>query len=234
MKALIGVMSCERDSANGCHDAIRRTWVTRMVPGELDYKIFVGQGDRALAPDEERVDVPDGQPWLPEKVQEMRKWALEHGYEFMFKADRDTYLSPRRLIASGFEKFDYVGHFPMHPQEGFIPVVGDCRGFYTYASGGCGYWQSKRAMEAMLAAPLDEKRLDNKGIPAEDLWVPNVLFPLGILGYHNPRYHFKGDRLQLYGYDGITVHLSKRTGSYEPSWMDAAHAISLRDCGDTL
>lgn len=25
-KVLIGVMSCERDSANGCHDAIRRTW----------------------------------------------------------------------------------------------------------------------------------------------------------------------------------------------------------------
>jgi hypothetical protein len=232
MKILIGVMSCESDAANGCHDALRRTWIPHMVAG-IDCKIFVGQGNRALTPDEERLDIPDDYAHLPEKSQAMRKWALEHDYDFMFKADRDTYLSPRRLCDSGFERYDYSGHFPMHPQEGYLPADGknfsdyiDGRGVYPYCSGGCGYWTSKRAMEAVVAAPLDWKRLDNKGNPAEDLWIPNILFPLGIRGYHDPRYLFKGDRLQLYGYNGITVHLSTGTGSYHPAWMDRCHDLS--------
>jgi len=232
-KALIGVMSCERDAANGCHDAMRRTWIPYMVPG-LDYKIFVGNGGgRELAPDEERLDVPDGYEGLCEKTVAMRKWSLERGYEFMFKADRDTYLSPKRLLASGFERFDYSGHFPMHPQPGYLPADGhalseycDPRGVYPYCSGGCGYWTSKRAMEAIVVAPLDEKRLDNRGNPAEDLWIPNILFPLGMRGYHDPRYLFKGDRLQLYGFEGISVHLSRATGSYLPEWMDSCHRLS--------
>src|SRR5271157_1399312 len=161
-KALVGVMSCERDAENGCHNAIRRTWATRMVEG-LDYKIFVGQGTlgHVLAPDEERLDVPDDYYSLPEKSQAMRKWSLEHGYEFMFKADRDTYLSPKNLLHSGFENYDYMGHFPMYYlNNGHIPADGkalseycDDRGVYPYCSGGCGYWTSKRAMEAIVAAP---------------------------------------------------------------------------------
>lgn len=220
-------MSCERDAANGCHDALRRTWAAHMVPG-LDYKIFVGQGTRALVGDEERLDVADDYSHLPEKSQAMRKWSLDHDYDFMFKSDRDTYLSPRRLFSSGFERFDYCGHFPRHPQEGFIPVIADARGAYPYASGGCGYWTSRRAMEAIVAAPLDEKRLDNRGNPAEDLWIPNILFPLGILGYHDPKYFFKGTRLygEYNGSQGISVHLSVGTGAYEPHWMDNCHRLS--------
>lgn len=225
MNILIGVMSCEHDSANGCHDVIRRTWVSHLVPG-LDYKLFVGRGTRALAPDEERLDVGDDYYSLPEKSQAMRKWALEHGYEHMFKADRDTYLSPKRLLASGFDRADYVGHFPAHPQEGLMPVIADGRGVYAYASGGCGYWTNKPAMEAIAAAPLDEKRLDNRGKAAEDLWIPNILYPLGLRGYHDPRYIFKGDRLNLYGYQGISVHLGAATGVYTPAMMDRAHQLS--------
>jgi len=241
-KALIGVMSCERDAASGCHDAIRRTWVTRMVSG-LDYKIFVGRGTRVLASDEERLDVPDGYACTPdgydstpEKAQAMRKWALEHSYGFMFKADHDTYLSPVRLLASGFEQYDYVGYFPFIPDgsgpgfkhhqtpKGLVPSAADARGAYIYASGGCGYWTSKRAMEALVAAPIDEKRLDVFGKPAEDLWVPNVIFPLGIRGYHDPRYRFIGDRL---GSDGISVHLGCGRSGYQASWMDKCHSLFM-------
>lgn len=237
MKVLIGVMSCERDAANGCHDAIRRTWARHMVPG-LDYKLFVGRGIQPLAPDEERLDCSDGPdenggvshaPGLCEKTQAMRRWAVEREYEFMFKADCDTYLSPKGLLASGFENYDYSGHFPSYPQAGIIPVVPDGRGKYIYASGGVGYWLSRRAMEAMLAAPYDEKRLDNRGYPAEDLWIPNVLFPLGILGYHDPRYFFKGDRLTSDPWNahmnGISVHLGFRSG-FQPSWLDKCYELS--------
>jgi len=232
VKLLLAIMSCERDSANGCHDVIRSTWLTRLVSG-IDFKIFVGQGSRTLASDEERLDIPDDYDHLPEKSQAIRKWALDRGYDYVFKGDRDTYISTKKLLTSGFEKYDYCGHFPMHPEEGYLPANGkdlseyiDGRGVYPYASGGCGYWTSRKAMEAIVAAPLDWKRLDNKGKPAEDLWIPNILFPLGMRGYHNPRYLFKGDRLQLYGYDGITVHLSKGTDSYHPEWMVRCHQMS--------
>jgi hypothetical protein len=230
MKILIGVMSCERDAANGSHDALRRTWVPHLKPG-LDYKIFVGQGSRDLAPDEERLNVGDAYDFLPEKSQAMRKWALDQGYDYFFKADRDTYISPIRLLHSGFEHYDYTGHFPGHPVEEYLPADGkdlseycNDRGVYPYASGGCGYWTSKRAMELIVAAPLDWKRLDNNGNPAEDLWIPNILMPSGLRGFHNSKYIFKGEH--LYGY-GISVHLSKGTGNYDPSWMDACHKKSL-------
>lgn len=232
MNPLIGIMSCWRDKLNGCHDACRRTWMKYMVPN-LSYKFFVGRGIGTLQPDEIMLDVPDDYEHLCEKSQAMCAWALANKYDFLFKADRDTYLSPKRLLVSGFEKYDYSGHFPGYPIEGYLPADGqslsdycDARGVYPYCSGGPGYWRSAKAMQAVVEAPLDWKRLDNRGASAEDLWQPNILFPLGMRGYHDPRYHFKGDRLQLYGLDGITVHLSRRTGSYEPEWMDKCHQLS--------
>ena len=232
-RPIIGVMSCIHDAKIGSHHAIRRTWAQHMVPG-IEYRIFVGQGDYAPAFDEIMLDVNDDYAHLPEKSQAMCAWALSNGYDHLFKADRDTYLSPKRLLSSGFEKYDYSGHFPLYPQEGYLPADGrdlseycDVRGFYPYCSGGCGYWRSAKAMQAVVDAPLDEKRLDNRGNPAEDLWMPGILFPLGMRGYHDPRYLFKGDRLELYGYNGITVHLSRATGSYEPGWMDRCHGLSI-------
>jgi len=228
---LIGVMSCIHDAQNGNHDAIRRTWVRHMVPG-LEYRIFVGQGAINLAPDEVQLDVPDDYPHLPEKAQAMRMWALEHGYDYMFKADRDTFLSPRRLLASGFEQHDYAGYFPYIPEgskvshlltpSGYVPTYPDCRGAHIYASGAPGYWLSKRAMELMVAAPLDEKREDNRGNPAEDLWIPNVLFPAGVRGYHDTRYLFMGNRLVG---DAITVHLG--INGYHSDYLYNCYNLSV-------
>src|SRR3990172_12833817 len=114
MRPLIAVMSCGRDALNGCHRAIRCTWVTQ-VPNGIEYRIFVGRGEQPLEPDEVRLDVPDDYNGLVLKSQAIRRWALDQGYDFVFKADRDTYIAPVRLLKSGFEKHDYVGHFPMHP-----------------------------------------------------------------------------------------------------------------------
>ena len=156
-------------------------------------------------------------------------------------AARRDLTTPRRLRACGFEQYDYMGHFPLHPQDGYLPADGkdlaeycDPRGVYPYASGGCGYWTSKRAMEAIVAAPLDWKRLDNKGNPAEDLWIPNILFPLGMRGYHDSRFLFKGDSLSSYGAQrGITVHLSTGTGAYSPNRMLRAYSLfDPRSMGD--
>ena len=141
MKLLIGIMSCARDAQNGCHKAMRETWLTRL-PAEFDYKIFIGESQIALQSDEVRLDCVDGPhlgphpAGLTQKSQAIRVWALAHGYDYLFKADRDTYIAPKRLLNSGFEQYDYIGHFARYPSPGFIPVVPDGRGMYPYASGG--------------------------------------------------------------------------------------------------
>ena len=135
-------------------------------------------------------------------------------------------------MSSGFERHDYVGYFPFTPEgsgfkhhqtpEGPVPAAADAGGAYIYASGERGIRSPSERLEAMIAAPLDDKRLDAFGHPAEDLFIPNVLFPLGLRGYHDPRYLFKGDRLVG---DAITVHLG--IGGYDPSKMYRCHQLSL-------
>ena len=222
---LIAVMSCWDDRARGAHDAIRQTWVSRMVP-TLDYKIFVGRPENPfgkLYHDEEQLDVIDQYGGLPWKSQAIRRWALDHGYKWVFKADRDTYINPARLADSGYRAYDYAGHFPKEPVDGPVPTMPDPKGRYIYASGGPGYWTSVRAMEVIVAAPVDEKAQDNYGSMAEDLWMANILIPAGMQGWHDHRYMFKGSALVP---EAISIHLSTHTGGYHPSWLLNAHKWS--------
>lgn len=224
-RALIGIMSCVADATSGAHEAIRSTWLQRMVPG-LDYRFFVGRGEYHSKSDETQLDVDDGYYSLPEKSQAIRKWALEHNYEHVFKADRDTYILPRRLASSGFQNHEYLGHFPGHPVDGELTHEHpDPRGAWPYASGGCGYWTGPRAMEMIVAAPIDDKRLDFYGNPAEDLWIPNIIRPQGIRGWHDSRYQFKGSYLWP---GNFTVHLGCGTGQFNPDMMYYAHRISIQ------
>ncbi len=80
-------------------------------------------------------------------------------------------------------------------------------------------------MQAIADAPIDEKRLDLYGKPAEDLWIPNVLNPLGMRGYHDGRYWFKQSPLDTHV---LTIHLSQGTGNYTPQKMLGIHAEAGR------
>lgn len=174
MKVLIGLQACHR--LNQLKDAQRETW---MYGCPVEHKFFMGRweppptpynvpGARmpgraddmqtyrpsppAQKPDEVWLDADDAKPALSEKVVDIIRWVYQEGYDFLFKCDIDTYLRPERLLASGFDKADYIGH-PIRRQWRRGPV--------EYAQGGAGFWMSRRAMEVFLEA-------DQTHIPFED------------------------------------------------------------------
>ena len=139
-----------------------------------------------------------------EKSVAMHRWALDHGYDFIFKADLDTYVRPTLLMHSGFEQWDYTG--------------GENVQGVAFASGGSGSWLSRHAMQCVVSAEVVPG-------PAEDLHVARVLQSKGILLHPDGRYRFcPGDTM----YDStITMHLSSVRGwvvKYRPEWMYEAYA----------
>ena len=146
MKVLIGVTSCEQNEER--RRAQLETWIIEAWltpwPVELEIKFFLGARFEA-APDPLCCYLPccDDYASLPEKHDELVKFALANKFDFLFKCDDDTYLRVDRLLASGFEKYDYVGW---------------TKGRH-FASGGPGYWLSSFAMGLLAErGPLDPER----------------------------------------------------------------------------
>ena len=170
MKILLAVMSCHayRDRAN----AIRATWAND-VPEGVDLRFFLGRPPEAAriipGADEIFLDVPDDYKNFPAKVQAMRRWARDHGYNFVLKLDDDVYLRPERVLATGFEKSDYCGRL-RGPSGGYPAPY--CSGF--------AYWLSRRAIEVCCAAQWN-------GDTAEDRFTGNILLEAGIKPDHDPR-----------------------------------------------
>jgi hypothetical protein len=144
--------------------------------------------------------VPDDYEHLPAKTHAICEQFQD--YDFCFLTDSDSYVSIPRLLASGFEAHDYIG-YQLETPDG-IP----------YASGGAGYWLSRKAMK-MVAEEAIPERFKN-----EDEMVGTVLAEDGIKLHHDPRYALYRDVLP--SNDVISRHLSSR-GPYEISFMYAAH-----------
>ncbi|HZF08558.1 MAG TPA: hypothetical protein VFE33_07205 [Thermoanaerobaculia bacterium] len=166
METLIAVMTCAayRDRA----DAQRATWV-KDIPAGQGYRFFVGQGGPAAA-DTIVLDVPDDYRHFTLKVQAMRRWAYDRGYEAVCKIDDDCYVRPERLLAAVPVGLDYVGR--TRGPSGNKPA--------RYNSGFC-YWMSRRAIEALLDVPWDRD-------VAEDRWAANELRKQGIRATLDSRY----------------------------------------------
>jgi hypothetical protein len=194
VKILVGMQACQ--CLNEFKTAQRRTWL-KGCP--VDYKFFMGKwqppndyfkpgarmpgraDDKLLftapkqKPDEVWLDIDDRKQHLSEKAVLIVRWAYEQGYDYLFKCDVDTHVHIARLLASEFEGKDYVGR----------PVDRVWRGRWTmYAQGGAGFWMSRRAMEAFLAA-------DQSHIPyedAEDIRTGWLLMEQGIKLFPDFRY----------------------------------------------
>lgn len=168
MKILIAIETChafrERTVAQ------RDTWV-KDVRG-ADVRFFVGRGvpEAVPLPDEVFLDVDDGYAGLPAKTQGICKWALGHGYDFVFKCDDDTYVQPERLLDSDFRFADYIGR--LRGASGRWPAP-YCSGF--------AYWLSTKAMKVVATAALTDDQ-------AEDRWVANTLLSAGISPEADYRY----------------------------------------------
>jgi hypothetical protein len=251
MKVLIAVLSCELYRTNGNNQALRDTWLPCIVGA--DYKFFMGQGSKCTQPDEVYLDVQDDYGHVTFKARAIYKWALEQGYDYIFKCFADTYVCPSRLLSSGFENYDYVGNFACRPQ-----------GSFAYCTGGSGYWLSKKTYGPLATAhiPVDDLvtvippnrrplrsrapiRFPNEAsitkvlnvlMWAEDRWTGGLVYTHEDLKiYHDTRYEEnvfgKGPERSN---DTISIHLSRTKyiegspSTYEHSWMHDKHNAWMR------
>ena len=170
-KTLVAVTTCHsfRDRA----DAVRQTWGQEVAGSgaNAEVKYFLGRG-AAKHDDEVILDCDDGYHHLSAKTQLIRRWAVEHGYSYLWKIDDDVYLRPERLLGNGFASVDYVGRL-RGPSGNYAG---------PYCSGFC-YGLSRKSLE--LLAPLTWPANDDF---SEDRWTGNRLLALGVSPHHESEF----------------------------------------------
>ena len=160
-------------------DAIRRTWAP-LVPATADVFYFFGRGaTREPLKNEVFLDCDDSYDGLPNKVQEIMRWAYNHGYDFALKCDDDVVLRPEALLSSGFTNNDFTGCKEPSCKPGEIKTPwGFC------------YWLSRRSMELVINSPLP-------GLPGsihshthnnDEAWISTILHYKGIFLSSDERY----------------------------------------------
>ena len=177
MKPLIAIVSCAAHKLY--REAIRRTWLPT-VPEGVDVLFFMGSGSVSEHPDEIVLEAArDDYEGLPCKIKEIVRWAYTRGYSHVLKCDNDVILKVKELLASGFEKYDFVG--------GAEPA---CKAGEIQTPFGFCYWLSRRAMELIIAAPIPGEtgstHAHNHG--NDEAWVSTVLYLNGIYLHGDLRY----------------------------------------------
>lgn len=194
MKLLVAIESCFQDRVK--HQAQRDTWMKDLYG--VEKKFFIGDVVDKLEKDEEFLGVDDYYQALSLKTQAICRWAAERDIDYMFKADTDTLINPREFLFSNFQKYDYSGGF----NEDTMPTKLQGRfggGTVQFASGGAGYWLSKKALTIIANS-------DKVVSCAEDVFVAAVLREHGIYPSWNTGYRWKpGEKVDK---DMITLHLS--------------------------
>jgi hypothetical protein len=205
MKLLLAVTTCHR--YQGRAEAQRQTWF-KEIPKEIDAKFFLGNlKGYQPKPDEVLLDVQDDYPSLIDKVIATFKWALERGYDYVFKTDDDIYVRPERLLAAAPKKEDYIGR-----------MRGPSGGFRAPYASGLGYWVSARAMRILVNA-------EKAPHIAEDRWVGNRLLEAGIACTPDYRYAVVGSsRNAVSAWEGPRIHNDIiAAAEYDPDAMLKIH-----------
>lgn len=179
-KLIIAVKSCHQDRDRGFHDVIRKTWGATAKAAGIEVRFFMGANERPssqLLNDEVELRCADTYADLPFKTREICRWARGKVTDHIFLCDTDTYIFIPYLLAFEYEKFDYMGEMPYRIGTTFLyesdapgghrEVRPDCN---TWASGGVGYFLSKRASNEIAESFPDSW--------AEDLWVGQIIMPL--------------------------------------------------------
>jgi hypothetical protein len=244
-RVLITISGWVTGATNGDHQVIRDTWAKEVAKyPNLDYRFFIGDGTPVSTEDEKRIEssvqhatkghkmkalttktqapftytpkddevivhCPDGYLYLGFKSWHSHKWAIDHGYDFVFQCFPDTFIDIDKLMASGFENHDYCG----------IGLGGHEKNF---ASGGSGYWTSRKAIIALLTEPVDDW--------AEDRWVGRALGRHGIHLNFDQRYGNTDQKRQPRRNNNfITEHLADTPKVYSQEMMREAHRLSKTD-----
>lgn len=164
MNALISVITCEKNKAKA--QECRDTWAPKLANRSFDVRFFLARQERQPKTDEVFLDCLDDYDGLPAKVKAMCRWAVEQGYETVFKCDDDTDIQANKFEIPDAE---YAG------LASFRPV--------PYCSGG-GYFLRNQALKVIAGAPLN-------GELFEDRWVgfilsENNILPVKLNGYIAP------------------------------------------------
>lgn len=191
---IILINSCHRDRADGRQAVNKETWLSKW---KVPYKFVIGGGEAACG-DELIVDTEDGYQYMPDKHKAGFQWALDHGHDYAVQTCTDTYVHVPRLFLSNYGAHDYIGYAC---EEG-------------HASGGAGFCLNRRAMQAIVKAPIG-------GTGYGDLWVGQQLAKAGIKLHQDHRYWPHSDQTPPISF--ITAHLSRGTGNFDPQWMRDLH-----------
>jgi hypothetical protein len=214
MKVLLAIESCHGHYAQS--QVIRSSW---LLNRNVDYRFFLGGRDYngKPKPDEVWLDCADSYEELPFKTQGLLGWALEKGYDYVFKCDTDTYVCVPRLLTSGFWEHDYTGYFE-RCKSCRPSATGHCQclsgngeRFYSYASGGAGYWLSARAAAIVVGAKI----------------IPDPLIA------DREEQSTRGEDLQVgwaLGRNGIECHLDERYSLRHPGPLQQNSIITLHAC----
>lgn len=104
--------------------------------------------------DELWVDCDDRKEYMYYKVQALCRYALDNGYQYLFRCCDDTQLYPDRLRDAGLEPFDYAGQMPCKFSLGGTFKTW-FKGGFDYMHGGTGIWLSRKAMQMIVSDKLD-------------------------------------------------------------------------------
>ena len=174
---MIAIINCH--ARPQFQQAIRSTWLPQVPRDLVDVKFFLGRGaTREPLPDEVFLPCGDAYLDLPEKVQEMYRWAVEHDASYALKCDDDVILKPQQW-ASGFLRTDFSGW--QDP---------GCKAGEMRTPWGFCYVLNKNCMERVINAPLPGRpgALHNYVHGNDEAYVSSVLHYQGIYLTSDPRY----------------------------------------------
>ena len=202
MRIFIGIESCSIHRE--FQRAIRDTWLKDC---DLNYKFFLSnpRNGPVLVPTTDELILPivDGWFLLLKKFKMEIDWVLKQGYDYMFRCHSDTYVHIPRLLASGFEDYDYVGN----PQGGWPRCAPFCYG-------GSGFWLSYNAMRHLQRVLSQKYWQDRMQHQIEDYDIGTILELCGIKRFADIRYRERGPGPSADN-DYITLHESETDGEKE-------------------
>lgn len=222
-KLAIAVKSCHRDLDAGFHEAIRGTWGQEAKALGIDLFFFVGkdptQNDtrrvRRYVNGEVVLDCDDSYDYLPVKTRRICQWLGGKVFSHLFLCDNDTLVRPKLFSTTGFELLDYLGDFfanspgqaPFKYTDERGNTYNECR---SWASGGFGYFLSRRAADIVASTP--------PRFWAEDLYVGNTLAPA------IDQHIIKAGSIKLRGERNVlTEHWPKTAVKFEPKHIQLAY-----------
>lgn len=247
-KVLIAFMTAHHPSRKP-HIAAQRE---RMKGSPLPYVFVFGtpesnqQPARAPLADELFFPVDDTKPFLVHKCQALFRWAMDQGYDYVFRACDDSVVYPQRIIDNAplLCQHDYAGTFC-----GFGELKGQECGHFAlkyldYMHGGVGIWLSRRAMEMLVndkwqgpfsspysnyieLTPGNEPFKGAWSIYWDDLWIGEVL--KGNLNYNDPKRNEIYDNYRVHVLDAPDLFASNLP--FNPDKVISTH--SLEQMGKT-